>query len=102
MIRQFLATISLHLHSAGGRANPLFDGYKGQFLFQGMTYDKDGRVNLQGKQSLSGGETCNVEVELLAPEAITLSPGQSFSLREGLREIGTGVVLSVIHDTPQT
>jgi elongation factor Tu len=77
----------------GGRHTPFFAGYKPQFYFR--TTDVTGDVTLpQGTEMVMPGDTVNLGVKLIAPIAMEVKQG--FSIREGGKTVGAGVVTKII------
>ena len=77
----------------GGRKTPIFDGYRPQFFFR--TADVTGTVRLgSGVEMALPGDHAAVTVELSA--ATPVDEGQRFTLREGGRTVGSGVVGKVL------
>ena len=77
----------------GGRHTPFFSGYKPQF-YVGTT-DVTGDVALaEGTEMVMPGETAKFKVKLVAP--IALEENQRFSVREGGKTVGAGVVTKII------
>ena len=77
----------------GGRHTAFFKGYRPQFYFR--TTDVTGSVFLpEGTEMVMPGDNTNLSVELIAPVAI--SKGLRFSIREGGRTVGAGVVSEII------
>jgi len=76
----------------GGHHTPLFTGYRPQFYFQ--TADITGEISLpHGVDMAHPGDTLAVTVELIAPAVI--EEGLRFSIREGGRTIGVGVISKI-------
>ena len=77
----------------GGRHKPFFSGYKPQFYFR--TTDITGSMELaEGVEMVMPGDNVTITVTLIAPIAMT--KGLSFSIREGGRTVGHGVVTEII------
>ena len=77
----------------GGRHTPFFSNYRPQFFFR--TTDVTGVVNLpEGTEMVMPGDNTEMEVELIAP--IAVDEGTKFTIREGGRTVGAGVVSSII------
>ena len=75
----------------GGRHTPFFTNYRPQFYFR--TTDVTGVVNLpEGTEMVMPGDNVEMTVELIAPIAID---GTRFSIREGGRTVGSGVVTEI-------
>jgi len=76
----------------GGRHTPFFANYRPQFYFR--TTDVTGVVTLPaGTEMVMPGDNVNIEVELIAPIAMT--EGLRFAIREGGRTVGAGVVSKI-------
>ena len=77
----------------GGRHKPFFNGYRPQFYFR--TTDVTGAVTLsEGSEMVMPGDDTNITVELIAP--IAMEEQVRFSIREGGRTVGSGVVTKII------
>ena len=77
----------------GGRHTPFFNGYRPQFYFR--TTDVTGVATLpEGVEMCMPGDNIKMVIELIAP--IAIEAGLRFSIREGGRTVGSGVVASVI------
>ncbi len=76
----------------GGRHTPFFSNYRPQFYFR--TTDVTGVIELpEGVEMVMPGDNVEMTVELIAP--IALEEGTRFSIREGGRTVGSGVVASI-------
>ncbi len=77
----------------GGRHTPFFANYRPQFYFR--TTDVTGVITLpQGVEMVMPGDNVDMEVELISP--VALENGTKFSIREGGRTVGAGVVTEII------
>jgi len=77
----------------GGRHKPFFNGYRPQFYFR--TTDVTGAVTLpEGTEMVMPGDDTHITVELIAP--IAMEESLRFSIREGGRTVGSGVVTKII------
>ena len=77
----------------GGRHTAFINGYKPQFYVR--TTDVTGEVTLpEGVQMVMPGDNAKFTVKLLAP--IALEDKSSFSIREGGKTVGAGVVTKII------
>ena len=77
----------------GGRHKPFFNGYRPQFYFR--TTDVTGAVTLpEGTEMVMPGDDTHITVELLEP--IAMEESLRFSIREGGRTVGSGVVTKII------
>jgi len=76
----------------GGRHTPFFANYRPQFYFR--TTDVTGTVELpEGTEMVMPGDNIKLGVKLIAP--IAMEEGLRFSIREGGRTVGAGVVSSI-------
>ena len=76
----------------GGRHTPFFDNYRPQFYFR--TTDVTGIVRLpEGVEMVMPGDNIEMTVELISP--IAIEEGTRFSIREGGRTVGSGVVSAI-------
>ncbi|GAA3263964.1 Translation elongation factor Tu [Lactococcus lactis subsp. lactis] len=76
----------------GGRHTPFFDNYRPQFYFH--TTDVTGSVKLpEGTEMVMPSDNVHIEVELIHPVAI--EQGTTFSIREGGRTVGSGIVAEI-------
>ena len=76
----------------GGRHTPFFTNYRPQFFFR--TTDVTGVVNLpEGVEMVMPGDDVTMDIELIAP--IALEEGTRFTIREGGRTVGAGVVTTI-------
>jgi elongation factor Tu len=73
----------------GGRHTPFFSNYRPQFYFR--TTDVTGVIQLpEGVEMVMPGDNVEMTVELISP--IAIEDGTRFSIREGGRTVGSGVV----------
>merc|ERR1711879_561985 len=76
----------------GGRHTPFFSNYRPQFYFR--TTDVTGVIELpEGVEMVMPGDDVTMLVDLIHP--IALEQGTKFSIREGGRTVGAGVVASI-------
>ncbi len=76
----------------GGRHTPFFSNYRPQFYFR--TTDVTGICNLpEGVEMVMPGDNVEMTVELISP--IAIEEGTKFSIREGGRTVGAGVVAAI-------
>ncbi|MBO1911837.1 elongation factor Tu, partial [Microvirga sp. 3-52] len=76
----------------GGRHTPFFSNYRPQFYFR--TTDVTGVIELpEGVEMVMPGDNVEMKIELISP--IALEEGTRFSIREGGRTVGSGVVASI-------
>ncbi|WP_263707935.1 MAG: elongation factor Tu [Shouchella clausii] len=90
---KFSAEVYVLSKDEGGRHTPFFSNYRPQFYFR--TTDVTGVVNLpEGTEMVMPGDNTEMTVELIAP--IAIEEGTRFSIREGGRTVGSGVVSTII------
>ena len=90
---KFKGSVYVLTKEEGGRHTPFFTNYRPQFYFR--TTDVTGVIDLpEGVEMVMPGDNINFEVELIHP--IALEQGTKFSIREGGRTVGAGVVSEVI------
>ncbi len=78
----------------GGRHTPFFNGYRPQFYFR--TTDVTGDIQLEeGVEMVMPGDNAKFTIELITP--IAIEEGLRFSIREGGRTVGSGVVTKVLN-----
>merc|ERR1712093_890473 len=88
----FKAEIYVLSKEEGGRHTPFFTNYRPQFYFR--TTDVTGICQLpEGVEMVMPGDNVEMTVELIAP--IAIEEGTKFSIREGGRTVGAGVVASI-------
>jgi len=76
----------------GGRHTPFFANYRPQFYFR--TTDVTGTVELpEGTEMVMPGDNVALGIKLIAP--IAMDVGQRFTIREGGRTVGAGVVSAI-------
>ncbi len=77
----------------GGRHTPFFSNYRPQFFFR--TTDVTGSIELpEAVEMVMPGDNVSITVKLIAP--IAMEEGLRFSIREGGRTVGAGVVAGII------
>jgi elongation factor Tu len=90
---EFTAEVYVLSKDEGGRHKPFFNGYKPQFYFK--TTDVTGDITLPaGTEMVMPGDTTNLTIKLIAP--IALEDKQKFTIREGGRTVGAGVVTKIL------
>ncbi len=90
---KFKAAVYVLTKEEGGRHTPFFTNYRPQFYFR--TTDVTGVVELPaGVEMVMPGDNVDMTVELISTVAI--EQGTQFSIREGGRTVGSGVVSEVI------
>jgi elongation factor Tu len=76
----------------GGRHTPFFANYRPQFYFR--TTDVTGTVELpEGTEMVMPGDNISLGIKLIAP--IAMDVGQRFTIREGGRTVGSGIVSAI-------
>jgi len=76
----------------GGRHTPFFQNYRPQFYFR--TTDVTGIIELpEGVEMVMPGDNIEMVIELISP--IAIENGTRFSIREGGRTVGSGVVTEI-------
>jgi elongation factor Tu len=89
---EFKAEVYVLSKEEGGRHTPFFTNYRPQFYFR--TTDVTGVCNLpEGVEMVMPGDNIEMTVSLISP--IALEEGTKFSIREGGRTVGAGVVASI-------
>ena len=89
---QFTASVYVLSKEEGGRHTPFFSNYRPQFYFR--TTDVTGICNLpEGVEMVMPGDDVEMTVELISP--IAIEEGTRFSIREGGRTVGSGVVSTI-------
>ncbi len=88
----FEAEVYVLSKEEGGRHTPFFANYRPQFYFR--TTDVTGVIQLpEGTEMVMPGDNVNITVELIHP--IAIEQGTKFSIREGGRTVGAGVVSKI-------
>jgi len=90
---KFDAEVYVLSKEEGGRHTPFFSNYRPQFFFR--TTDVTGVIDLpEGTEMVMPGDNTNMIVSLIAP--IAVENGTKFTIREGGRTVGAGVVTNII------
>ena len=90
---KFKASVYVLSKEEGGRHTPFFSNYRPQFYFR--TTDVTGVIELpEGVEMVMPGDNVDMTVELIAP--VALENGTKFSIREGGRTVGAGVVTEIV------
>ena len=90
---KFKASVYVLTKEEGGRHTPFFSNYRPQFYFR--TTDVTGVIELPaGVEMVMPGDNVDMTVELIAP--VALEKGTKFSIREGGRTVGAGVVSEIV------
>jgi len=89
---EFQSEVYVLSKDEGGRHTPFFANYRPQFYFR--TTDVTGTVVLpEGTEMVMPGDNVALGVKLIAP--IAMDVGQRFTIREGGRTVGAGVVSGI-------
>ncbi|MCY9388417.1 elongation factor Tu, partial [Bacillus haynesii] len=87
--KKFKAEVYVLSKEEGGRHTPFFSNYRPQFYFR--TTDVTGIIQLpEGVEMVMPGDNIEMTVELIS--TIAIEDGTRFSIREGGRTVGSGVV----------
>ena len=90
---KFKASVYVLSKEEGGRHTPFFSNYRPQFYFR--TTDVTGVIELpDGVEMVMPGDNIDMTVELISP--VALENGTKFSIREGGRTVGAGVVSEIV------
>jgi elongation factor Tu len=91
---KFEAIVYILTKDGGGRHTPFFTNYRPQFYFR--TSEVTGTVKLPiGVEMVMPGDNIKMIVDLIAP--IAMEEGLRFTIREGGRTVGAGVVVGLIY-----
>ncbi|MBQ9921120.1 MAG: elongation factor Tu, partial [Clostridia bacterium] len=89
---KFVGQVYVLTEKEGGRHKPFFNNYRPQFYFR--TTDVTGVITLpDGVEMCNPGDNVDMNVELITP--IAIEQGLRFSIREGGRTVGSGVVTAI-------
>ncbi|BBM17975.1 MULTISPECIES: elongation factor Tu [Enterococcus] len=89
---KFKAEVYVLTKEEGGRHTPFFNNYRPQFYFR--TTDVTGNILLpEGTEMVMPGDNVTIDVELIHP--IAVEKGTTFSIREGGRTVGSGIVTEI-------
>ncbi|MEK5036625.1 elongation factor Tu [Sporosarcina sp. FSL K6-3457] len=90
---KFTSEVYVLSKEEGGRHTPFFSNYRPQFYFR--TTDVTGVIELpEGVEMVMPGDNIEMTIDLIAP--IALEEGTKFSIREGGRTVGAGVVATIL------
>ena len=90
---KFKAEVYVLSKEEGGRHTPFFKGYRPQFYFR--TTDVTGSIKLpDGVEMVMPGDNVTFDAELITP--IAMEKELRFSIREGGRTVGAGVITEVV------
>ena len=89
---KFTGEVYILTKEEGGRHTPFFDNYRPQFYFR--TTDVTGSIKLPaGTEMVMPSDNVTIDVELIHP--IAVEQGTTFSIREGGRTVGSGIVTEI-------
>ncbi|MFR4954548.1 MAG: elongation factor Tu [Enterococcus gallinarum] len=89
---KFQAEVYVLTKEEGGRHTPFFNNYRPQFYFR--TTDVTGNITLpEGTEMVMPGDNVTIDEELIHP--IAVENGTTFSIREGGRTVGSGIVTEI-------
>ncbi|MBO1305442.1 elongation factor Tu [Enterococcus sp. 669A] len=89
---KFKAEVYVLSKEEGGRHTPFFNNYRPQFYFR--TTDVTGNIVLpEDTEMVMPGDNVTIEVDLIHP--IAVEKGTTFSIREGGRTVGSGIVTEI-------
>ena len=92
----FVATLSLFPTENGGRKKPVYDHYRPSFAFNTINHFS-GEISFPNLDELRPGGTATANIKLLASRHISqkLKSGDSFTVLEGDKIVGTGVIIEI-------
>jgi elongation factor Tu len=92
----FTATISLFPTENGGRKKPVYDHYRPSFSFSTLK-QFSGEISFPDSKELEPGGTATALIKLLPSRHIrqNLKSGDAFTLLEGDKIVGTGVIQQI-------
>ncbi|EKY7916642.1 TPA: elongation factor Tu [Enterococcus faecium] len=89
---KFKAEVYVLTKEEGGRHTPFFNNYRPQFYF--LTTDVTGTITLpEDTEMVMPGDNVTIDVDLIHP--IAVENGTTFSIREGGRTVGSGIVTEI-------
>ena len=90
--QKFEAEVYVLKKEEGGRHTPFFKGYRPQFYFR--TTDVTGSIELgENVEMVMPGDNTKMNVDLICP--VAMADGLKFSIREGGRTVGAGVISKI-------
>src|SRR5699024_4251785 len=90
--KKFKGEVYILTKEEGGRHTPFFNNYRPQFYFH--TTDITGTIELTDTlEMVMPGDNVTINVTLIHP--IALEKGTTFSIREGGRTVGSGIVTEI-------
>ena len=93
---KFRAKISLLPTKFGGRKNPVYNGYRPSLVFNTKQH-YSAEIHLIQIDELKPGNTALAYINLLPAKTLrrTIKDNDAFTLTEGSKTIGTGIIESV-------
>ena len=92
MSKKFKALAYILSTEERGRKTGFVNGYKPQFFFSAL--DITGNVELPGDKVVNPGDNVELTIELI--DLVPIEKNSSFTIREGGKTVGTGVVTEII------
>lgn len=90
---EFESEVYILKEGEGGRRTPFVTNYRPQFFFR--TADVTGTITLPGdKEFVMPGDNTSITVKLF--DELVIEPGLRYSMREGGRTVGRGVVSKIL------
>ena len=90
--KKFTCQVYVLTKDEGGRHTPFFNNYRPQFYFR--TTDVTGTITLpEDTEMVMPGDNVTIDVDLIHP--IAVENGTTFSIREGGRTVGSGIVTEI-------
>ena len=90
---KFKAEVYILKKEEGGRHTPFHNNYRPQFYLR--TTDVTGEIQLpEGTEMVMPGDNLTITVELI--NAVAMSEGLRFAIREGGRTVGAGQITSIV------
>jgi elongation factor Tu len=90
--KSFIGQVYILSKEEGGRHTMFRNGYRPQFYFR--TTDVTGVVTLKDIEMVMPGDHVDIKVDLITP--IAMHEGLRFSIREGGKTVGAGVVSKIL------
>jgi len=90
----FQATIDMFASHERGRNTPIATGYRPQIVFRTVPFS--GLVNLPPDRPTAAPGTKGLKVTIELTESAGIEPNTKFSIRDDGREVGTGVVTTIL------
>jgi translation elongation factor EF-Tu-like GTPase len=92
----FIAVLSLFPTANGGRKKPIFDHFRPSFSFNTVNH-VSGEISLPNQSELHPGDSATVFVKILPSKHVRrhLKSGDSFTILEGSKIIGSGVIQQI-------